>query len=270
MIWEAKRTCGGFLLSWLKYSNSLKNTQRVCERNSRRTKIPTLTHKCFTEECGTHWTKSSTGGRGKGRALVVFKVELLIFSACSFSIIMLPSTKSYNIIFIMSVATLPKDERAMGEGGGHKLMQLNWLGSQNHDSAKARESFMCFNTGHLWLRYHNLTLCECWMFELRLWGDPTHKSPSDLIILNYAQFHLQLPKQIVQSQVADAGGHKTKPGGSKSLEVTKENESPRPTFHASTRWRSTPEPQTGSNQRLHRSVTSPLPAEVSAAQSLTS
>lgn len=64
------------------------------------------------------------------------------------------------------------------------------------------------------------------MFELGLWEDPTHKSTSHLIILHCAQFHLQLPKQIVPLQVPDTGRHKTKPGGSKSLEVRKEADSP--------------------------------------------
>lgn len=63
------------------------------------------------------------------------------------------------------------------------------------------------------------------MFELGLWEGLTHKSPGDLIILHYAQFHLQLPKQIVHPQVPDAERHKTKPawwqqesGGNKEVE----------------------------------------------------
>ena len=64
------------------------------------------------------------------------------------------------------------------------------------------------------------------MFEPGLWGDPTHKSPSDLIILHYAQFHLQLPKQIVHPQVPDAERHKTKAWWQQESGGNKDAESP--------------------------------------------
>lgn len=68
------------------------------------------------------------------------------------------------------------------------------------------------------------------MFKLGLWGDPSHKSHSYLIILHHAQLHLQLPKQIVHPQVPDVERYNTKAGGGRqSLEVTKEP-SPLPTF----------------------------------------
>ena len=47
----------------------------------------------------------------KGKLWLFSKVELLIFSACSFSIFVLLSTKS-NVI-LSSVATLPKDKLVM-------------------------------------------------------------------------------------------------------------------------------------------------------------
>lgn len=108
------------------------------------------------------------------------KAELLIFSTCSFSIFMLLSTKSYDIIFILSVATLTKDEA--GSRLGHKFTRLNSLKSQNHDSAKKKKKeklknlfilrVPCFNPGHLWFRYHNLTPLQV----LDVWAGPPRRS----------------------------------------------------------------------------------------------
>ena len=79
-----------------------------------------------------------TEGEKKDKLWLFSKVELLIFSSCSFCIFMLLSTKSYIIISILSVATQPKDKLAWG--GDRKFMQLNSFESQNDDSAKAKES----------------------------------------------------------------------------------------------------------------------------------
>lgn len=100
------------------------------------------------------WRKG--GKKKKGKLWLFSKVELLIFSTCSFSIFMLLSTKSYTITFILYCNTA---QRQTGNGEeGHKFMRLNSLESQNHDSEKAKDSFLCFNPEHLWCRHHNLTL----------------------------------------------------------------------------------------------------------------
>lgn len=200
----------------------------------------------FTKECRTR-TNSSTHSKKekkKGELWLFSKVELFIFTACSFSIFMVLSIESSPYLSRL-LQHCPKKNWHWGG-----MYAAEFIGKP--ESKKKRKKTKEYI--HSWILIQNIYgFCiiiyhqsKCWIFELGLRENPTHKSPSNLIILHYAQFHLQLPKQIVHPQVPDdAERHKTNLVAGRVWMLQKL--SLLPTFHASTRWRATPEPKMVSN-----------------------